>query len=137
METGNGAGTSSGQTPAAVGRFWRAFAVVVVALRFPIVIGWIAAAVAATFFLPGIAASGAIGGLIPPDSPALRAEADAAKLFGEPLASAQVAVVQRDPLERGHDLGLVRPTAGTATIDGRRYAELEHPARTVGALLDA
>ncbi|HEX5300836.1 MAG TPA: MMPL family transporter [Streptosporangiaceae bacterium] len=97
METGNGAGTSSGQTPAAVGRFWRAFAVVVVALRFPIVIGWIAAAVAATFFLPGIAASGAIGGLIPPDSPALRAEADAAKLFGEPLASAQVAVVQRDP----------------------------------------
>ena len=33
-------------------------------------------------------------------------------------------------------LGLVRPTAGTATIDGRRYSELEHPARTVGALLD-
>jgi ABC-2 type transport system ATP-binding protein len=33
-------------------------------------------------------------------------------------------------------LGLVRPTAGTATIDGRRYAELEHPAQTVGALLD-
>ncbi len=33
-------------------------------------------------------------------------------------------------------LGLVRPTAGTATIDGRHYAELEHPAQTVGALLD-
>ena len=33
-------------------------------------------------------------------------------------------------------LGLVRPTAGTATIDGRRYSELEHPAQTVGALLD-
>ena len=33
-------------------------------------------------------------------------------------------------------LGLVRPTAGTATIDGRRYPELEHPAQTVGALLD-
>jgi ABC-2 type transport system ATP-binding protein len=33
-------------------------------------------------------------------------------------------------------LGLVHPTAGTATIDGRRYAELEHPAQTVGALLD-
>ena len=33
-------------------------------------------------------------------------------------------------------LGLVRPTAGSATIEGRRYAELEHPAQTVGALLD-
>jgi len=34
-------------------------------------------------------------------------------------------------------LGLIRPTAGTATIDGRRYAELAHPRRTVGALLEA
>ena len=34
-------------------------------------------------------------------------------------------------------LGLVAPTAGTATIGGRRYAELRHPRRTVGALLEA
>jgi ABC-2 type transport system ATP-binding protein len=34
-------------------------------------------------------------------------------------------------------LGLVRPTAGRATIDGRCYADLPHPRRTVGALLDA
>ncbi len=34
-------------------------------------------------------------------------------------------------------LGLVRPTAGTATIAGRPYAELRHPLRRVGALLDA
>ncbi|MGV0838439.1 ABC transporter ATP-binding protein [Mycolicibacterium thermoresistibile] len=34
-------------------------------------------------------------------------------------------------------LGLDRPTAGTATIDGRRYRELREPLRTVGALLDA
>ncbi|WP_406630307.1 ABC transporter ATP-binding protein [Amycolatopsis sp. WGS_07] len=33
-------------------------------------------------------------------------------------------------------LGLVRPTAGTATIDGVRYADLPHPARAVGAVLD-
>ena len=33
-------------------------------------------------------------------------------------------------------LGLVRPTGGTATFDGVRYAALPHPARTVGALLD-
>jgi len=33
-------------------------------------------------------------------------------------------------------LGLVNPTAGAATIDGRAYEELDDPARTVGALLD-
>ncbi|WP_101950537.1 ATP-binding cassette domain-containing protein [Mycobacterium sp. 3519A] len=34
-------------------------------------------------------------------------------------------------------LGLDHPTAGTATIDGKRYRELRDPLRTVGALLDA
>jgi ABC-2 type transport system ATP-binding protein len=34
-------------------------------------------------------------------------------------------------------LGLVRPTAGTATFDGRRYDELAAPAREVGTLLEA
>lgn len=34
-------------------------------------------------------------------------------------------------------LGIDRPTAGQARIDGRPYQELEHPIRTVGALLDA
>jgi ABC-2 type transport system ATP-binding protein len=34
-------------------------------------------------------------------------------------------------------LGLDHPTAGTARIGGRAYGELEHPLRTVGALLDA
>jgi ABC-2 type transport system ATP-binding protein len=34
-------------------------------------------------------------------------------------------------------LGLVTPTAGTATFDGRRYAELAEPAREVGTLLEA
>jgi ABC-2 type transport system ATP-binding protein len=34
-------------------------------------------------------------------------------------------------------LGLDRPTAGEIRIDGRRYAELKDPLRTVGALLDA
>ena len=33
-------------------------------------------------------------------------------------------------------LGLARPTAGHATVAGRRYAELEDPARTVGANLE-
>ncbi|MFG1933148.1 ATP-binding cassette domain-containing protein [Mycobacterium sp. NPDC048908] len=34
-------------------------------------------------------------------------------------------------------LGLDHPTAGTATIDGKRYRDLSDPLRTVGALLDA
>ncbi len=34
-------------------------------------------------------------------------------------------------------MGLDHPTAGTTTIDGKRYAELSHPLRQVGALLDA
>ena len=34
-------------------------------------------------------------------------------------------------------LSLVRPTAGTATIGGRRYPELADPLRTVGASLEA
>ncbi|MFG3419810.1 ATP-binding cassette domain-containing protein [Micromonospora sp. NPDC049460] len=34
-------------------------------------------------------------------------------------------------------VGLDRPTAGEALIEGRRYATLRHPLREVGALLDA
>lgn len=34
-------------------------------------------------------------------------------------------------------LGLIRPTSGTATIGGRRYSELAHPMREVGAALEA
>jgi ABC-2 type transport system ATP-binding protein len=33
-------------------------------------------------------------------------------------------------------LGLIRPTAGTATIEGRAYADLADPTGTVGAVLD-
>ena len=33
-------------------------------------------------------------------------------------------------------LGLADPTAGTALIHGRRYADLAHPLRSVGAVLD-
>ena len=34
-------------------------------------------------------------------------------------------------------LGLATPASGTALIGGRRYAELEHPLRTVGAVLES
>jgi ABC-2 type transport system ATP-binding protein len=34
-------------------------------------------------------------------------------------------------------VGLTRPTSGTATIDGRRFAELSNPGTEVGVMLDA
>jgi ABC-2 type transport system ATP-binding protein len=34
-------------------------------------------------------------------------------------------------------LGLVYPDGGSATIEGRRYVEIENPARSVGAVLEA
>ena len=34
-------------------------------------------------------------------------------------------------------LGLVAPTSGSATVDGRRYRDLDHPLATVGAALEA
>ncbi|GAB2935938.1 ABC transporter ATP-binding protein [Nonomuraea sp. NPDC052634] len=34
-------------------------------------------------------------------------------------------------------MGLDLPTSGTVTITGRRYHELRHPLRTIGAMLDA
>jgi ABC-2 type transport system ATP-binding protein len=34
-------------------------------------------------------------------------------------------------------LNLVTPTAGTATIGGRRYADIDHPLQAVGAILEA
>jgi len=80
----------------AVGAVWRAFAAIVVALRYPILLGWVVAAVLSVLYLPGIAPASAIGNLLPNTAPALRAESDAARLFGLPLA-AQAVVVQRDP----------------------------------------
>jgi RND superfamily putative drug exporter len=79
-----------------VGRIWRLFAFAVVALRYPILLAWLVAVVAAVIFLPGITPAATLGSLAPSGSPALRAEYDAARLFGVPLTS-QVAVVQRNP----------------------------------------
>jgi putative drug exporter of the RND superfamily len=90
------AAAAARQDRPAVGWLWRGLAAIVVALRYPILLAWIAAAAAATIFLPGMATSGAIGDLVPKSSPGLQAEYDAARLFGVPLTS-QVDIVQRDP----------------------------------------
>jgi RND superfamily putative drug exporter len=79
-----------------VGWLWRGLAFVVTTLRYPLLLAWIAAAIGASLYLPSLAGSSGIGGLIPPGSAAVRAEYDATRLFGFPL-SAQVAVVQSNP----------------------------------------
>jgi putative drug exporter of the RND superfamily len=78
----------------------KAFAYLVVGLRFALILGWAAAVIAAIAFLPPLpSSSGGLSDLIPAGSPAAAAEATATRLFGYPL-EAGVAIVQRDP----HDL---------------------------------
>ena len=75
----------------------KAFAYLVVGLRFPLILGWAAAVVAAVLFLPPLPSSGGgLADLIPAGSAAAHADADATRLFGYPL-EAGVAIVQRDP----------------------------------------
>ena len=77
----------------------RAYAAVVVGLRWLVIGGWIAAVVLAVLSLPALSASsgnGDLSDLIPRGSPTAHAEADATRLFGFPLDPA-VAVVQRAP----------------------------------------
>jgi putative drug exporter of the RND superfamily len=84
--------------PPVSGTLSRVFAWLVVRLRWLILLGWIAAAVAATLYLPPISEveAGAIGDLVPKDTPALKAEADSVQLFGFPVLT-RTAVVQRNP----------------------------------------
>ncbi|HEX9063495.1 MAG TPA: MMPL family transporter [Streptosporangiaceae bacterium] len=77
----------------AVGPLARSYAFVVVSLRYAIVAGWLIAAVLAVLYLPSLSAGGGVGDLVPTGSAALRAEADATRLFRVPM-SAPVAVVQ-------------------------------------------
>jgi RND superfamily putative drug exporter len=74
------------------------FGRLVVRLRWPIVLAWIAAATVATAALPTIeeAQTGALGDLVPASSDALDAELRSNELFGFPVLSRTI-VVQRDP----------------------------------------
>jgi putative drug exporter of the RND superfamily len=79
---------------AATGGLARAYAALAVALRYVIVLGWVAAVALAVRYLPALAPAGGVASLVPANAPALQAEATATRTFGEPL-DAQVAVVQR------------------------------------------
>jgi RND superfamily putative drug exporter len=75
----------------------RAFAFSVVRLRYLVVAAWIAAAVGATLYLPGLRSGEPLelGGLVPDDSPAIEAGARSQELFSVPL-TADTVVVERD-----------------------------------------
>lgn len=70
----------------------------VVRLRLLVVVGWLAAAVAAVAYLPDLneARGDALGSLVPKDAPALQAQSRSAELFSFPVLS-NTLVVQRDP----------------------------------------
>ena len=74
----------------------KAYAYLIVGLRFPLLLGWAAAIAAAVLFLPPLPSSGGLSYLIPTGSAAAHADTDAARLFGFPL-EAGMAFVQRDP----------------------------------------
>jgi putative drug exporter of the RND superfamily len=80
---------------AATGALARAYAALVVGLRYAVVLAWVAAVAAAVRYLPPLESASSTASLVPANAPALQAEALATKAFGEPL-DAQVAVVQRD-----------------------------------------
>lgn len=86
------------------------FARIVVALRYVIVVGWIAGAVAAAVELPRLdeARGDALGSLVPRDAPAYRTQQRSAELFRFPLLS-NTLVIQRDPegLSRGKQAQVV------------------------------
>ena len=88
--SGEGAPTTTSRTAAAYSRL-------VVALRWPILIGWVAATVYVALNVAAPAAQpGDLISLVPKDAPALAATQRAARAFAVPFA-AEVSVVERDP----------------------------------------
>lgn len=108
-------------TPHVVPRVWRSIAAGLVWARWVVVLGWLAAAVAATALLPDIRTSqGGLGGLLPAESPAIQAEARTYELFDLPVL-ARLAVVQRNPA--GLPLEVQANTVRTAAELGAQRLE--------------
>jgi RND superfamily putative drug exporter len=77
--------------------FWTLTARLIVWLRFPILLAWIAGTVLATAHLPSAfeSESGELDGLLPRSSSALEVESKANKTFGLPLLSRTIVVAHR------------------------------------------
>lgn len=107
------------------GRAARAFAWIVVRLRWLVIAAWIAAAVVATISLPALGTAGSVSlqGLVPEDAEAIETEERAARLFELPF-SPHTVIVQRDP--DGLSAAAQRDAlAGAAAVRGREAAGLE------------
>ena len=112
------------------GRLARGYARLVVALRWPIIIGWVAALAAALVFLPGLGGSAAapLSDIVPSDAQAVRTQERALQLFGSSVATDTVAV-ERNPrgLSRAAVEAQLRAAArfgmcGSVSRQGRRRA---------------
>jgi RND superfamily putative drug exporter len=79
-------------------RVARLYASIVVGLRYPIVLAWLAATVLAVLFLPQLGGSGSapISDIVPSSAKSVGAEQRALRLFGSSIAT-DVVVVQRNP----------------------------------------
>ena len=97
------------------GALGRLYAWCVVALRWPIVLGWAAAVAAAVFWMPATAEPADLGGFAPPDSKAIATERASAEAFGFPLLS-RTLLVQRNEsgLSAGAQQRTVERAAGVA-----------------------
>jgi RND superfamily putative drug exporter len=80
---------------------------VIVALRHLVVVGWIAAAVAASVMLPGLGDTGELALPLPDDAAPLQTEARSAEIFGSPLLTrTQVVVSRQDGLSAAEQRAL-------------------------------
>jgi RND superfamily putative drug exporter len=77
------------------GSLARIYAWLVVRLRWFVVLGWAAGAIAAAVWLPATTPSADLGGFAPPNSRAIATETASAKAFGFPVLS-RTMLVQRD-----------------------------------------
>src|SRR6476469_8340100 len=77
------------------GSFARIYAWLVVRLRWFVVLGWAAGAIAAALWLPATTPNADLGGFAPPNSRAIATETASAKAFGFPILS-RTLLVQRD-----------------------------------------
>ena len=77
------------------GSFARIYAWLVVRLRWFVVLGWAAGAIAAAVWLPATTPNADLGGFAPPNSRAIATETTSAKAFGFPILS-RTMLVQRD-----------------------------------------
>jgi RND superfamily putative drug exporter len=101
----------------------RGFVWLVIRLRWLVILGWIAAAIASVTYLPGLGETeeASLGGLVPQDARALTTERRAFDHFSVPLLSRAV-VVQRDP--EGLSVAEQRRAVARAVAINRREVPL-------------